>query len=84
MLRSSSILCYAVLSHFSCVQLFATLWTVDYQAPLFLGFSWQEYWSRLLWPPPGDLLDSGIETASLVSSIGRRLFTTSTTWEAEV
>ena len=25
-------LCYAVLSHFSCVQLFATLWTVACQA----------------------------------------------------
>ena len=35
-----------------------------------MGFSWQEYWSGLLWHPPGDLPDSGIETVSLVSSIG--------------
>ena len=30
-------LCYAVLSHFSCVRLFATLWTVACQAPLSMG-----------------------------------------------
>ena len=34
-----------VLSHFSCVQLFATLQTVALQAPLSMGFSRQEYWS---------------------------------------
>ena len=28
---------------FSCVQLFATLWTVDHQALLFMGFFKQEY-----------------------------------------
>ena len=31
----------------SCVQLFATLWTVAYQAPPSMGFSRQEYWSGL-------------------------------------
>ena len=30
---------------FSCVRLFVTLWTVARQAPLFMGFSRQEYWS---------------------------------------
>ena len=45
----------AVLSHFSCVQLFATLWTVARQAPLSMGFSRQEYCSGLPFPPPGDL-----------------------------
>ena len=34
-----------MLTRFSCVQLFATLWTVAYQAPLSMGFSRQEYWS---------------------------------------
>ena len=34
-----------VLSRFSRVRLFATLWTVAYQAPLSMGFSGQEYWS---------------------------------------
>ena len=33
----------------------ATLWTVALQAPLFTGFSRQEYWSGLPCPPPGDL-----------------------------
>ena len=47
-----------LLSH---VQLFATPWTVVYQAPLFMGFSRQECWSGLPFPPPGDLPDPGIE-----------------------
>ena len=42
-------------------------WPVAHQAPLFMGFSRQEYWNRLSFPPPGDLPDSGIEPASLVS-----------------
>ena len=46
----------------SCVQLFATPWTVAYQAPLPMGFSRQEYWSGLLFPSPGDLPELGIET----------------------
>ena len=50
-----------VLSRFSCVWLFATLWTVARQAPLSMGFSRQEYWSGLPCPPPGDLPDPGIE-----------------------
>ena len=37
----------AVLSRFSRVQLFATLWTVACQAPLSMEFSRQEYWSGL-------------------------------------
>ena len=32
-----------------------------------MGFSWQEYWSGLPCPPPGDLLDPGIEPTSLTS-----------------
>ena len=40
-----------VLSHFSCVQLFATLWTVAHQALLSMGFSKQDYWSGLSCPP---------------------------------
>ena len=51
----------------SCMQLFqlfATPWTVACQAPLFMGFSKQDYWSRLSFPPPGDLLDLGMEPRS--------------------
>ena len=53
-----------MLSCFSCVQLFATLWTVAHQAPLSMGFSSQEYWSGLPYPPPGDFPNSGIEPTS--------------------
>ena len=53
-----------VLSHFSCVRLFETLWTIAHQASLSMGFSRQEYWSEWPCPPPGDLPDSGIEPVS--------------------
>ena len=36
-----------------------TPWTVAHQAALSTGFSKQEYWSRLPFPPPGDLPDQG-------------------------
>ena len=49
----------------SHVQLFATLWPVARQAPLFMEFFRQEYWSRLPCPPPGDLPHPGIEPRSL-------------------
>ena len=49
----------------SCVQLFATPWTVAYYAPLSMGFSRQEYWSGSPFPPPGDLPYPGIKPASL-------------------
>ena len=45
----------------SCTWLFATPWTIAYQPPLSMGFSRQEYWSRLPFPSPGDLPDPGIE-----------------------
>ena len=45
----------------SRVRLFATPWTVAYQAPPSMGFSWQEYWSGMPCPPPGDPPDPGIE-----------------------
>ena len=46
------------LSH---VQLFATAWTVAHQTPLSMGFPRQEYWSGLIFSPPGDLSDPGIQ-----------------------
>ena len=42
-----------MLNRFSRVRLFATLWTVAHRAPLPIGFSRQEYWSGLTFPPPG-------------------------------
>ena len=47
----------------SCLTL-ATPWTVACQAPLSMGFSWQECWSGLPFPSPGDLPDPGIERMS--------------------
>ena len=58
-----------MLSCLSRVQLFATPWTVALQAPLSMGFSRQEYWSGLLFPPPGDLSNPGIEPESLVLQV---------------
>ena len=49
-----------MLSCFRPVQLFATLWTIAHQAPLSMGFSKQEYWSRLPFPPLGDLPTQGL------------------------
>ena len=51
----------------SCVQPFVTLWTVAHQAPLSMGFSRQEYWSGLPFPPPGVLLTQGLNLLSYVS-----------------
>ena len=58
------LICMCMLSSFSLVWLFGTLWTIACQAPLPMGFSRQEYWSGLLCPPPGDLSDPRIEPAS--------------------
>ena len=58
----------SMLSCFSGVWLFATLWTIAHQAPLSVGFSRQEYWRGLPCPPPG------------VEEAGG--FFTRTTWQA--
>ena len=72
-----------MLSCFSCVQLFAILWTIAPRAPLSMGFSRQESWSGWPCPPPGDLTDLGIKPASLRHpALVGMFFTTSTTWEA--
>ena len=53
-------LCKVKVKVLSRVLLFATPWTVAYQAPLSMGFSRQEY-CGLPFPSPGDLPDPGIE-----------------------
>ena len=50
-----------------CVRLLAIPWSVALQAPLFMEFPRQEYWSGLPFPIPGDPLDPGIEPTSLAS-----------------
>jgi len=72
-----------VLSHFSWVWLFVTLWTKPRQAPLSMRLSRQEYWNGLPCSPPGDLPDPGIEPTSLMSpALAGGFFTTGATWEA--
>ena len=71
--------CVCVLSR---VWLFATPQTVTHQAPLSMGFSSQEYWSRLPSPSPGDLPNPGTESTSPASpALAGGFFTTSTTMD---
>ena len=58
------ILWYVKVKLLSRVRLFATPWTVAYQAPPSMGFSRQECWSGLPFPFPGDLPNPGIEPRS--------------------
>ena len=55
-------------------DLFVTPWTITCQAPLSKGFSWQEHWSGLPFPPTGHLLDPGIKPMS--SALTGGFFTT--------
>ena len=70
----------------SRVPLLATPWTAAYQAPLSMGFSRQEYWSGLPFPPPGDLPNPGIKPIPPVSpalqadSLQRRHLGSPSTW----
>ena len=48
--------CVCTLLLFSCVWLFATPWTIVFQAPLSMEFSRQGYWSGLPFPPTGIFL----------------------------
>ena len=63
-----------MLSRFSHVRFFATLWTIAHQAPLSMGFPRQEYWSGLPLPSPGDLPNPGVEPMSL--TLAGRFFAT--------
>ena len=49
----------------SRVQVFVTPRTVAHEAPLSMGFSRQEHWSRLPYPPPGDFPDTRVELTAL-------------------
>ena len=66
----------------SCLTLYDTK-DCSQQTPLSMGFFRQEYCSGLPFPPPGNLPDSGIEPASLMSpALAGGIFTSSATWEA--
>ena len=72
-----------MLNHFSCVQLFVTLWTGAHQTPLSMGLSRQAYCSGLPCPHPRDLPNPGVKPKSLTSpALAGRFLTTSATWEA--
>ena len=74
---------YDLISCFSHVRFFVTLWTVAWQALLSLGFSRHECWSELLCPPPGNLPHPGREPISLMSpALAGGFFTTRATWQA--
>ena len=71
--------CVSVLS---LVPLFSVPWTVARQALLSMGFSRQEYWSGLPFPPRGGLLNPGVARTSLASpALAGGFFTTSATWD---
>ena len=75
---------YAMLSYIASVisDSSATLWTVDHQPPLSMGFSRQENWSRLPRPLPWDLPNLGMKPMSLMSSaLAGGFITTSATWD---
>ena len=55
---------YVCAQSLHCVQLFATPWTTVCQVPLSMGFSREEYWSGLPFPPPRDLPNPGTEPIS--------------------
>ena len=69
-----------LLSLFSGIRLCVTLWTAAHQAPLSIGFSRQEYWSGLPFPPLGHLSNPRIKSATLMSpALAGGFFTTSAT-----
>ena len=55
------------------VRLFATQWTVAYHAPLFMGFSRQEYWRGLPFSFPGIFLTQGMNPG--LPALAGRFFT---------
>ena len=72
-----------VLSHSVMASSFVTPWTIACQVPLSMGFSRQEYWSGLPFPPPRDCPDPGIELVSLASpALAGGFFYHLDTWEA--
>ena len=78
--RSSRNTIGCLLSH----SVMLTLWTVAHQAPLFMGFSRQEYWNGLPCPFPGDLPDPEIELMSFTyPALAGGFFNTRATWEAQ-
>ena len=70
-----------MLSHFSGVRLFATQWTVARQAPLFMRFFRQKYWSGLPCPPSPGSSQTRDPNPLRYPALAGGFFTTSATWE---
>ena len=72
---------------YMCAQSYPTLsdrMNCTHQALLSVEFSSKKYWSRLPFPPPGDLPDPGIKPVSLVSpALIGGFFATCATWEQD-
>ena len=74
---------YACMHMLDSVQLFATPWTVAYQASPSMGFSRQDYWSGLPFSLAGYIPELGFEPVSFASpALAGPFFTTTTTEEA--
>ena len=67
---------------FSRGQLMAIPQTAACWAPLCMGFSRQESWNELPFPPPGDLLAPGIEPVS--PALAGRFLYHGATWEPHI
>ena len=77
---SETTACRRLLLLFSCSVVsdsLVTTWTIAHQAPWSMGFSRQESWSKLPFPPPGDLPNLGIKPASPAAPALVGLFLTS-------
>ena len=64
---------FYVLSHSVVSQSLQLWWTVTHQAPLSMGFSRQEYWSGLPFPPPRTFLIQDLNFVSCISSTGKHI-----------
>ena len=72
-------------SRFSHVWLFATLWTVNCQAPLSMRMLQARILEQVVISTLGDLPHPGVKPVShYASCIAGGLFATSTTWEVQV
>ena len=65
LLGDSAVLCMCCAQSLSCVQFFATPWTVASQALLSMRILMQEYWSGLPCPPPGIFPNQGLNPSLL-------------------
>ena len=65
----------------SCVRLFATPWTVAYQAPLSMGFPRQEYLSGVPLPSPEVSFEHMLNVVSHVKAVGPNTGITASEYE---